>query len=323
LPRKPKAYTSHRARTFPTRGPCRFVRIGGPAGGTGENIDENAEFEQARCAEFVRSVPTSLRAAAASRNNLGEQSSFEPHPEQDPRGEQHRIAAQVRSVRPTSGAPFPTRGPLRFCRIAVPAGGTGGNIDQNAESEPARGVRFVRLVPTSLRAAAASRNSLGEQSSCEPHRFAGVAFFVIDESCAPLAVAWILCYYPSHFRFRVLGVDSHESRPRTTAPCALDAGYTLKTSTSRQYFPRTMLGSSALGVTGDTFVSAGRSASGGQGYAPCTAPRDLSLGTLLLPRFGRTFFSPETYRRIQAATTAAQNPGQSERCSGTARRSNL
>ena len=117
----------------------------------------------------------------------------------------------------------------------------------------------------------ARSNSLRAAPVCSPQRRAGVYLFGIDESCAPLVVAWILPFYPSFLRFRVLGSrltthDPHDGTAR--ARYGDDARKVIQVSI---LFPARFVFGRALG-TGGGFCSP-RNEPGHGRALPCTRQR--------------------------------------------------
>ena len=137
---------------------------------------------------------------------------------------------------------IPSRGPLRFRRIAVPAGGnerklgskhriqatTNGAQDSSNpyyphpasrcgehnenQPSPCEPLRFARCF---------------SPPSCSPQRLAGVGEYKSDEAHAALVAARLLRADQRRLRFLPLGVASHDARPRGSetvrARCGVDA----------------------------------------------------------------------------------------------------
>ena len=86
--------------------------------------------------------------------------SVTPHPKEKKTAETEESGQKKVSLRePAFGCGVSDPRGVGFVRILTPAEGTGGNIDEKGESEPARGVGFVKFVQTSPRAAAARRHN--------------------------------------------------------------------------------------------------------------------------------------------------------------------
>ena len=147
---------------------------------------------------------------------------------------------------------IPSRGPLRFRRIAVPAGGnewklgskhriqatTNGAQDSSNPYYPhpaSRCGEHNANQPSPLRAVRESPSPCESSrfarcfspSSCSPQRLAGVGEYKSDEAHAALVAARLLRADQRRLRFLPLGVASHDARPRGSetvrARCGVDA----------------------------------------------------------------------------------------------------